>query len=160
MNDLDNVVKVRQVTKSDLFSNRSMLLELLVQIYSVNFAMKDHLELVASKDYKDMLRFHEDGSAIILGAFEKDSIVGFLWCYIRDVLGEARIHVKHFGVIPEMRSRGLGTKLLNRLESLAKVKEINRIELVATLDNLEAIRFYESRGFEPVRIHLEKDLNP
>lgn len=49
--------------------------------------------------------------------------------------------------------RGIGTALLQRVEALARAERCTRIWLVTTNDNLEALRFYQRRGFRLVRVH-------
>ena len=47
--------------------------------------------------------------------------------------------------------RGIGTALLNALRG--EVADCARIWLVTTNDNLEALRFYQRRGFHLIAIH-------
>ena len=49
--------------------------------------------------------------------------------------------------------RGIGTSLLNAATEKAKVTGLERIMLITTNDNLPALRFYQKRGFDLVRIH-------
>lgn len=48
---------------------------------------------------------------------------------------------------------GIGTKLLEKLTTLAKHRGIQKIWLVTTNDNLEALRFYQKRGFVISAVH-------
>ncbi|MCH9644102.1 MAG: GNAT family N-acetyltransferase [Gammaproteobacteria bacterium] len=50
---------------------------------------------------------------------------------------------------------GLGTKILDKLKTVAKDKGCNRIYLMTTNDNLDALRFYQRRGFHISDIHLD-----
>ncbi len=43
--------------------------------------------------------------------------------------------------------RGIGSALLNRVEEAARARSCPRITLVTTNDNLDAIRFYQRRGY-------------
>ncbi|WP_206923010.1 GNAT family N-acetyltransferase [Alicyclobacillus suci] len=49
--------------------------------------------------------------------------------------------------------RGIGTRLLEKLIEVAKRHRCTKIRLVTTNDNLEAIRFYQRRGFYMTAIH-------
>lgn len=50
---------------------------------------------------------------------------------------------------------GIGTQLLNELINIAKSKNCNRIYLMTTNDNLDALRFYQRRGFTICGIHID-----
>jgi GNAT superfamily N-acetyltransferase len=50
---------------------------------------------------------------------------------------------------------GLGTLMLNRLINLVKKKGCERIFLMTSNDNLDALRFYQRRGFHICGIHLD-----
>lgn len=46
------------------------------------------------------------------------------------------------------RNQGLGLKLINKVIEKAKLKKCNRVWLVTSNDNTNAIRFYQKRGFD------------
>ncbi len=50
--------------------------------------------------------------------------------------------------------RGIGTALLDKIESLAKQKNCKRLWLITTNDNVDALRFYQKRGYEIRAVHL------
>jgi len=49
--------------------------------------------------------------------------------------------------------KGVGTALLGELEKLAKMKNCSRIWLITTNDNVDALRFYQKRGYEIKSVH-------
>lgn len=49
--------------------------------------------------------------------------------------------------------RGIGTKLIDAVRAEAQKKNCGRLFLITTNDNLNALGFYQKRGFELVRIH-------
>ena len=49
--------------------------------------------------------------------------------------------------------QGLGTKLLSRVIEAARKQKCNRVVLTTTNDNLNAIGFYQKRGFQLAAIH-------
>lgn len=55
--------------------------------------------------------------------------------------------------------KGLGTKLLDELKILAKHKGCHKLFLMTTNDNLDALRFYQRRGFHICGIHLNSVTN-
>lgn len=50
--------------------------------------------------------------------------------------------------------RGLGTAMLVMLKELARQGKCQRIYLMTTNDNLDALRFYQKRGFHICGIHV------
>ena len=67
--------------------------------------------------------------------------------------------VYHLAVDDTYRKKGIGTVLMNELESRMKQKGCIRSYLLVTRDNLEAIRFYETHGWEQMDlITFGKDL--
>lgn len=49
--------------------------------------------------------------------------------------------------------RGIGTALVNKVINIAKEKKCGRIIVVTTNDNINAIRFYQKRGFDMARLY-------
>jgi len=54
----------------------------------------------------------------------------------------------HLAVMPEHRHQGIASLLVDALEERLKAKGCIRYYLLVTKNNEEAIRFYESRGWE------------
>jgi ribosomal protein S18 acetylase RimI-like enzyme len=51
------------------------------------------------------------------------------------------------------RGRGVGTALLERVERIAAEAGCRRLWLITTNDNVDALRFYQRRGFRLTRLH-------
>jgi len=51
------------------------------------------------------------------------------------------------------KGKGIGSALLDEIERIAKSKNYDRIWLITTNDNIDAIRFYQKRGFEIAFVH-------
>ncbi len=51
------------------------------------------------------------------------------------------------------KGRGIGSALLDRIEQIAKEHKCKRIWLITTNDNIDAIRFYQRRGYEIAFVH-------
>jgi N-acetylglutamate synthase-like GNAT family acetyltransferase len=54
-----------------------------------------------------------------------------------------------------IKNKGFGTELLNRVIDKAKANNCKRVWLITTNDNTNAIRFYQKRGFEWVGFHKD-----
>lgn len=80
-------------------------------------------------------------------AVQDGVVVG--WCDVLPTHGEARAHVGTLGiaVLPEVRHRGIGTKLMEAAISRAWAKGLSRIELTVRTDNPNAKALYERCGF-------------
>lgn len=51
------------------------------------------------------------------------------------------------------KSRGIGTTLVNKVIDIAREHGCKKIVLITTNDNINAIRFYQKRGFDMVQIY-------
>ncbi len=64
-----------------------------------------------------------------------------------------------------LKKRGIGTKLISRIMSLAKAQKIRRVWLITTNDNLNALGFWQKRGFclnkiYPNALEISRKLKP
>lgn len=53
------------------------------------------------------------------------------------------------------KGRGIGTALVRRVEATARAAGCVRLWLITTNDNLDALRFYQRRGFHLVRVYAD-----
>ena len=89
------------------------------------------------------LRHEIDSGVEFYGWFENDVVLGVTGIQF---IGDIAL-IRHAYVLPEHQRRGIGSKLLRHLISLAKTSEI----LVGTWANATwTIRFYEKHGFKLV----------
>jgi ribosomal protein S18 acetylase RimI-like enzyme len=51
------------------------------------------------------------------------------------------------------RHRGTGTALIEAIETLARAAGCTRLWLITTNDNVDALRFYQRRGFRLAKLH-------
>jgi ribosomal-protein-alanine N-acetyltransferase len=59
-------------------------------------------------------------------------------------------HILTLDVLPAQRRRGIGRKLLQELEDIFAEKNIREIYLEARVDNVAALRLYETMGYEKI----------
>lgn len=64
------------------------------------------------------------------------------------------IYIQNISVSAAARGEGIGSKLLNALENVAKQQNINALWLDVAIDNTNAKRLYERMGFETVSKHF------
>ena len=80
-------------------------------------------------------------------AYEDDEIIGLITYRIS---GD---EMEILSLDSLCENQGIGTALLNMAISEAKNKGVARITLITTNDNLSALRFYQKRGFDLVRLY-------
>jgi GNAT superfamily N-acetyltransferase len=80
-------------------------------------------------------------------AMNDDEIIGLLTYIITDGTCE----ITSLNSLKE--GNGIGTALVNKVISIAKEEKCNRIIVVTTNDNINAIRFYQKRGFDMARLY-------
>jgi GNAT superfamily N-acetyltransferase len=52
-----------------------------------------------------------------------------------------------------IQGKGIGTALLRAVEKVGQKLKLKKIRLITTNDNVDALRFYQKRGFSIVAIH-------
>lgn len=80
---------------------------------------------------------------------DNKKVIGFLFYDIQDRVCEIVV----FEIFEKFQ--GIGTVVLEKLKVIAKNKQCNKLYLMTTNDNLEALRFYQKRGFHICGIHLD-----
>jgi ribosomal protein S18 acetylase RimI-like enzyme len=151
-------IEVRLISEENLINNKKYLIDLLEDNLKINFPDLTNLTKYAMNGYDDMLRFKKDDSAILIGAFDKEKVIGFIWAYKREIFGERRIHIGHIVVSSEVRAGGIGSKLVKCLEDYSIHNNIKKIDLMTTLENEKTLKFYKAKGFSMVRVQFEKEL--
>lgn len=64
--------------------------------------------------------------------------------------------IYHLAVAAEFRTNGIGTQLMDELESRLRAKGCLKSYLLVTVDNLEAEEYYKRHGWQPMghQVHL------
>lgn len=110
------------------------------------------------KIMEEMKQFIEDKSAIIIGAFQKEKLLGFIWGYKTSINDINRIHINYFVVDEKCREQGIGSQLIEKIYEIAKEMQIQEVELMVTTKNATAVNFYKKQGFEEERVKLCKKI--
>ena len=82
-------------------------------------------------------------------AAQDSETIGFLFYDIQGTSCEIVV----FEVFAKFQ--GIGSKILEKLKVIARAEGCNRIYLMTTNDSLDALRFYQRRGFHICDIHLD-----
>ena len=80
-------------------------------------------------------------------AFKENKYLGLLTYYIK------RKELEIITMNSLVRGRGIGSALLKVVEKIAHKFKCKKIWLITTNDNIDALRFYQMRGFSIVAIH-------
>jgi ribosomal protein S18 acetylase RimI-like enzyme len=85
-----------------------------------------------------------DGFAILN---DDNHIIGLITC----VMEKNECEIISLDSLEE--GKGIGSALLQEVESAAILNKCERVKLITTNDNLLALKFYQKRGFDLVKIH-------
>lgn len=80
-------------------------------------------------------------------AYEKDEIIGLVTYEITGAECEI-LSLDSFKM-----QQGVGSKLMEAVIQKAREKACKKVKLITTNDNLNAMRFYQKRGFDMVRLY-------
>ncbi len=94
---------------------------------------------------------------------EEIKIIGFINAFINEREGrltkhKKTMHIEQIGVKKGEHNRGVGTKLIEEIKSIAKENNCDNIILDVWSFNDNAIEFYKNKGFEEQRIKMEINL--
>ncbi|MEA4826378.1 GNAT family N-acetyltransferase [Clostridium sp. JNZ J1-5] len=79
--------------------------------------------------------------------YDKETIIGLITYTIKS--NECEI----MSLDSLKENQGIGTNLVNKIIEIASEKKCTKIKLITTNDNINAIRFYQKRGFDMVNIY-------
>ena len=87
----------------------------------------------------------EDSHSVIV-AMKNKEVVGFCLNRIDDCL----IWLEWFGVREDMRRKGLGRKLIEHLESTAKIRNAHKVWCDCRTENIKSVNFFITSNYLPV----------
>lgn len=103
---------------------------------------------------------------VLLLARESGHLVGYGLAHVMDVgdtwiddtwATAARVgEIESVGVLPELRNRGIGTALMDRLEVELRADGVHDLMLGVLAGNDAAIRLYERRGYRRTWLYLSR----
>lgn len=124
----------------------------------------DHATWTARRRlYEELLRKPD---TILLLARAGDELVGYGLAHVLQAAdtwladtwetGRRIGEIESVGVLPAHRNRGIGTRLLDRLESTLASDGVHDLILGALPGNTAAVRLYERRGYRPTWLYLSR----
>ncbi|MBB3061017.1 GNAT family N-acetyltransferase [Microbulbifer rhizosphaerae] len=111
-----------------------------------------HFDIDEARATELCRNYLRDGQYQVVAASDRDRMVGFAaLCESYSLYAEGSFGiVQEFYVVPEYRSRNIGSRLIDRMVDLARAKGWKRLELctppVPAFDR--AVAFYRANGFE------------
>lgn len=117
-----------------------------------------------SEDWENFFRnWIIDNNSCIYIAIDNNKVIWYVYGWIYSSVSW-RIWTKHiaelynFFVDEEYRSAGVGWKLYQSFLDWVKLQNVDRLKVVASAANQQAIKFYKKNSFEEYTITLETSL--
>ncbi len=101
-----------------------------------------------------------EGESLMLVADADGQPVGYLAARLQDgpddtfAVGAHYAELYSLSVHPRARSYGIGSRLLDELDRRLEQRGIQDLSVAVLVDNVDALRFYQRRGLEPVELVL------
>ena len=70
-----------------------------------------------------------------------------------------QVKLQNLFFLPEKRSFKIGKQLIEKIEEIAKDKQLEQIELSTSTYRKDAHRFYEKQGYEKLHYNYTKELD-
>lgn len=111
---------------------------------------------ILEKRFSDMVNENYECA----GVFLNNMLIGVcgLWFCTRHYAGFT-MEIDHVYVEEDYRNQGIGKEFLSWIESYAKSKNCNTIELNTYVQNYPSHKFYYNEGYEILGYHFLKKLN-
>ena len=86
--------------------------------------------------------------------------IGYISCRARKISYRKSkyVEIDNMGVIPEYRSKGIGTKLIEKSLEWAKSKGYQKMFVNSYFYNTKAIQFYKKSGFSEIDLVLDRNI--
>ncbi len=142
---MNNKISIRAATETDIPAIFSLIKEL-----AEYEKLSD--QIVTTEDELNKTFFGENKFVEILLAEYEGKIVGqaIFFKNFSTFLGKPGIYLEDLYVKPEMRGKGIGKALLDKIILLAKERNYGRVEWSVLDWNVPAIEFYKKLGAKPL----------
>ncbi|MCL5261569.1 MAG: GNAT family N-acetyltransferase [Gammaproteobacteria bacterium] len=100
--------------------------------------------------------------ALFLIAICKGEIVGYLAASIIPAQFYRKLSeladLEEIFIVPSYRHSGLGSNLIERCVAWCKEKQIKKLSVTVSANNLQALKFYQAKNFNTYDLILERDI--
>ncbi len=123
-------------------------LQQLIMVFSLAFKN----DYTVSDPYLQSLL--QNDSATVLGAYVEKELVGGLVAFeILPIHGSKEMYIYDIAVHPGHQKQGIGKKLIEHLQQIAKEKGVKTIFVEAEAEDDHAVAFYRALGGEEVLVN-------
>jgi len=112
----------------------------------------------------DFLNILQDDRTSMFVAEAEGKVIGHIYAmtetFDEDEIAPAceRVEIAEISIEPAYARMGIGTRLMEKAEKWAKEKKITNLETLVYDFNKDAISFYESNGYKPYSIKMQKKI--
>ncbi|MGB5912826.1 MAG: GNAT family N-acetyltransferase [Promethearchaeia archaeon] len=124
-----------------------------------------HIKLVEEDDRKwvsQIIKEEWSSTGIVTRgrSYDIEKLTGFIAVYKNEKVGLLTYNIENeeceiITLNSLIENIGIGTYLLRSLESFMQSKKVKRIWVITTNDNLDALRFYQKKGFRIKAIYTD-----
>lgn len=128
----------------------------MAELLSVLFTIETDFTIDFDKQYKGIKRLYEYEGSELLVARHEGSVVAMVTMQrlISSAEGDFVGQIEDLVVKEGYRKMGVGSRLLNKMRSIAQEYGYKRIQLAADVDNANALGFYTRRGFRRTNLSI------
>lgn len=156
-------IKIRKATETDFEPVNSLYHET-YSLYHQNIpeSYKETPKRLLPKG--TFINMVEDKNALVLVAEGKSQVIGMLCATIEKeesdevTHGYHRVSIDELSILPGHRRQGIGSLLMKAAEDWAKDNKICDLTVLVYCFNGKAIKFYESNGYKPYSLKLNKKI--
>lgn len=117
----------------------------------------NHAEDLESPDVRECLSALQGCFGIV--AYDGTDPVGLASGYVVKELRVRRTAtLSELYVVPEYRSRGVGTELMRKFEGTCRVKGVQTVRVGVVSANERAVKFYDRCGLATVELRMERNI--
>lgn len=159
----NNEIKIRQATEQDYLTVNS-LYYVADSLYSKNIPETYKKPPKPTLPKGNFLNMLEDKNSLIIVAEFGREIVGMLYASIQKDEGNRWVrplkwaNIEEISVFPKFNKKGIGTRLIQEVETWAKKKGTKRVSALVYDFNKTAISFYQKNGYESYSIQMNKKI--
>lgn len=138
-------IKIRSWLKSDFTVVRKILLQTWLETYSFipEEDIRFHFEKFYNEDKLNLL-FIDPHTQCFISELDEISVG---WIKLFNNVSQNRFYVSSLYVLPKFQGYGVGTKLMDKAEEIAKSKNYDHIWLGVMNENKKALNWYQKQGF-------------
>lgn len=118
------------------------------KLYNVLYKIEKQWTNGMANDSVSLMEYAEKiyRNAIILGAVEKDEIVGICAAYVNNKENQ-QAYLTYIALMMSFANKGLGTELLHIMENTAIEAGMKSMKLEVNKRNYDALRFYKKNRY-------------